>query len=77
MVINILLWNCRGIKNKKIELEEKVKDFDILIITKTKWQKEHGMYFSGFKSTIKTNIGNSGGIVMLIKNSIKFDVIDA
>lgn len=63
-------------QNKKIELEEKVKNFDILIITETKWQKEYGLYFSGFKSIIKTSIGNSGGIVMLIKNYIEFDVID-
>lgn len=34
--IDILLWNCRGYKNKKNEIKERINIYDIIILTETK-----------------------------------------
>lgn len=39
--MKFVLWNARGWSNKKVELKEIIKDYDVVMITET-WAKEGG-----------------------------------
>jgi len=33
--LKLLLWNCRGYKNKKNEIKKRVKDFEVSVLIET------------------------------------------
>lgn len=76
-MVNILLWNCRGFRNKKNELRKRIIDFDIIVLTETKCNeiKNQHVYLSGFKTYAKGSIESSGGIAISVRNNIEFDII--
>ena len=77
MNIKILIWNCRGIRNKKNELIQRSKNYDIIILTETKCHNRNEMYFSGNKTHFKESKGNSGGVAIIVKDYIEFEVINS
>lgn len=74
--IDILLWNCRGYKNKKNEIKERINIYDIIILTETKSNTANGIYFPGYKTITKESLGNSGGVAIAIKKEIEFETIN-
>lgn len=75
--IKILVWNCRGFKNKNTELIKKSKKYDILVLIETNYHNINEMYFSDNKTYFKESRGNSEGAAIIVKNYIEFDVITA
>ncbi|XP_029680683.1 uncharacterized protein LOC115246167 [Formica exsecta] len=73
---NLLLWNARGISNKRAEIEQHINNFDVSIITETKISCNKDIYFSGYKVVKSLNRENSGGIAIIIKKDIDFDTIE-
>ncbi|KAK0160438.1 hypothetical protein PV328_007848 [Microctonus aethiopoides] len=73
--IKIVLWNCRGIQNKKNEISNKILEYDIIILTETKYSRE-SIYFTDCNTIIKKSKGNSGGIIIIVKNYIEFETIN-
>lgn len=73
-----MVWNCRGYKSKRNELIMRIQEYDIIVLTKTKYKNEQNrkIYFSGFKTYFKESLGNSGGVSISIRNNIEFDVIN-
>ncbi|XP_011647481.1 uncharacterized protein LOC105433733 [Pogonomyrmex barbatus] len=72
--VTILLWNCRGIRNKK-ELAMRIRNYDIAVITETKQPKNVPIYFSGYKTYRSNNLDNKGGIAIVIHNRLEFEVL--
>lgn len=72
---NILLWNARGIINKKMELEMHINKYDIIVITETKISKNKRLHFSGYKTFKSENEINCGGVAIIIKQGIEFNCI--
>lgn len=46
---NILVWNARGLKNKRAELSKRINRYDIVIITETKAKKTELINISGYE----------------------------
>lgn len=47
--IKMLVWNVRGWWNKREEIKEKVKKYDIIILTETKSKKDQEIRVPGYK----------------------------
>jgi len=45
--LNLLLWNCRGYKNKKNEIKKRIKEFDMSVLIETKQEIENSIQCSG------------------------------
>ncbi|KYN28600.1 hypothetical protein ALC57_01992 [Trachymyrmex cornetzi] len=50
IIIKILLWNCRGYKNKKQELSRNVDGYDVIVLMETKCPHNSGVYISGYRT---------------------------
>ncbi|RLU23006.1 hypothetical protein DMN91_005284, partial [Ooceraea biroi] len=72
---NILLWNAGGIRSKKEELLHAISPYDIVVITETKVCCDSIIYFPGYKTYKSDNLNNSGGVAILIKHGIEFEII--
>ncbi|XP_011632337.1 uncharacterized protein LOC105424011 isoform X2 [Pogonomyrmex barbatus] len=73
--VTILVWNCRGIRNKKEELAMRIGNYDIAVITETKQPKNAPIYFTGYKTYRTDNLDSKGGIAMVIHNRLEFDIL--
>lgn len=71
----ILLWNARGVRSKKAELLNNITSYDIVVITETKAGKDEVLYYPGYKVYKSDNGNNAGGVAILIRNNIDFEVI--
>lgn len=69
---NIALWNARSIKNKMVELKEKVREYDIMGITET-WLTENNSLtikeYNVFRKDREDKKG--GGLCLLVKKNIR------
>ncbi|EZA53899.1 hypothetical protein X777_06602 [Ooceraea biroi] len=63
-------------KSKKAELANYIVPYDIVILTETKVSKDTAVYFSGYRTYKTKNVGSEDGIAILVKEDIKFEVID-
>ena len=80
MGLNILFWNCQGIRPKRKELELYIKEneFDIVALNETFLNKKHNFKIPGY-DTIRNDrsTGLRGGVAFLVKHGLldyRFDV---
>lgn len=77
--INILIWNCCGVRNKTAELNKRLQEFKINIgITETKLLEGDNLRLSGY-DTIRNDreigIGRGGGVMIIIQKDLKWKPI--
>lgn len=73
--LKTVIWNYRRLKNKRNELIRIITAYDIIVLVETKCQNNKKTYFSSFKTVYKKSRGNSGGVAMLIRKDIDFQII--
>lgn len=71
-----VLWNARGMRNKKEELMKRIQDYDVCIITELKNNiKQDFLKILGFvvinKSSHRTGRIAAGGIAIIVRNNIR------
>lgn len=74
--MELILWNARGIKGKKVELTGKIKSFDIICITEL--NKNYNLRFTGYA----THRGDrekdqrivAGGMAIMVKKKLKHKI---
>ena len=73
MGLNILFWNCQGIRPKRKELELYIKEneFDIIAPNETFLDKKHNFKITGY-DTIQNDrsTGLRGGVAFLVKHGL-------
>ena len=73
MCLNLMLWNCQGVRSKRRELELYLKenDFDIVALNETFLTRETDFKIQGF-DTIKNDhsTGAKGGVAFLVKHGL-------
>ena len=73
MGLNLLLWNCQGVRSKRKELELYLKEnnFDIVALNKTFLTKKIDFKIQGY-DTIKNDrsTGVRGGVAFLVQNGL-------
>ena len=73
MGLNILFWNCQGIRPKRKELESYVKqnEIDIVALNETFLNKKLTFKIPGY-DTIRNNrsTGQKGGVAFLVKHAL-------
>ena len=73
MGLNILFWNCQGIRPKRKELELYIKEneFDIIALSETFLNKKHNFKIPGY-DTIRNDrsTGLRVGVAFLVKHSL-------
>lgn len=78
-LISIGFWNCRGLRNKLIEMHDFVKEhnIDILAISETFLDNTVKLpNLKGYKLLRSDKSNHSGGLVFVIRNFISYSVID-
>lgn len=74
----MLVWNVRGWWSKKEEIKEKVKEYDIVILTETKSKKEQEIKIPGYKIITKNNYNNTldgaGGVTIIIRENMNAEI---
>lgn len=80
MDLKVLLWNARGIRNKKEEIIERIKNTDIAIITETKNRKKKNLRITGFRIIMNNTVERckieAGGIAIALKKDLQWTEID-
>lgn len=75
MQTKMLVWNVRGWWSKKEEIKEKVKEYDIVILTETKSKKEQEIKIPGYKIITKNNYNNTldgaRGVTIIIREKMR------
>ena len=73
MGLNILFWNCQGIRPKRKELELYIKEneLDIISLNETFLNKKHTFKIPGY-DTIRNDrsTGLRGGVAFLVKHGL-------
>ena len=73
MGLNILFWNCQGIRPKRTELELYIKEneFDIVALNETFLNKKHNFKLPGY-DTIRNDCstGLRGDVAFLVKHGL-------
>ena len=73
MGLNILFWNCQGIrpKRKELELYQKENSIDIIALNETFLNKKLNFRISGY-DTIRNDrsTGQRGGVAFLVKHGL-------
>ena len=73
MGLNILFWNCQGIRPKREELELYIKDneFDIVALDETFLNRKLAFKIPGY-GTIRNDCstGQRGGVAFLVKHGL-------
>lgn len=76
MDLKVTLWNARGIKGKREEITERIKETDIAIITETKNRSMENLKVSGYNTILSNSRKNykaeAGGIAIVIKKEIQW-----
>ena len=73
MGLNLMFWNCQGVRSKRKELELYLKenDFDIIALNETLLTKKINFQIHGY-DTIKSDrsTGLGGGVAFLVKHGL-------
>ena len=73
MGLNILFWNCQGIRPKRKELELYLKEnsIDIIVLNETFLNKKYSFKIPGY-DTIRNDrsTGRRGGVAFLVKHGL-------
>lgn len=74
MGLKIINWNARGVKSKKIEISEKIKNYDIIGLTETKLSYKDNIRFTDYNiyrnDGLQSRTNGSGGVMLLVKKGI-------
>ena len=72
MGLNILFWNCQGIRSKRKELELYIKEneFDIIALIETFLNKKLNFHISRYDTINDRSTGQRGGVAFLVKNGL-------
>lgn len=68
------MWNCRGIREKKGELEKNIHTYDIAIITEIQTKNTEKLYIKGYNTVKECRVNTkraAGGVAIFIKENIK------
>ena len=80
MGLNIVFWNCQGIRSKRKELELYLKEnaTDIIALNETFLSKKHNFTIPGY-DTIRNDrsTGLRGGVAFLIKHGLNKEYMNA
>ena len=72
-------WNCRSINNKKLIFSKFLRDnqFDIFCLNETKLDNTNKRVFemNNYNIVTKNRNRHGGGVAILIKNNLKFNII--
>nr|XP_012216460.1 PREDICTED: uncharacterized protein LOC105668589 [Linepithema humile] len=70
-------WNCQSILRKKLELETRIQDFQIVALSETWLTKEDRFLIKNFDTIRKDHTGRvGGGIALLVKKPIQYQVLN-
>lgn len=73
---DILIWNARGIREKRPELTKRIRDY-IFAITESKIDNNYIFNISGYSSIRLDSTNNrSGGIIIFIKKELDYKILD-
>lgn len=76
-MVNIVIWNARGIKEKREEMIKNIKECDIFAITESKIDEHYHFTVGGYDTVRLDSIGNnSGGIIIFIASTLKYKTIN-
>lgn len=79
--MKIVLWNARGIKNKKVEIIRRFQEFDVVIVTEMKNKTNEKCNIPGFNVAIKDSqrVGKvaAGGIAIMVLKNIKIRELES
>ena len=73
MSINILFWNCQGIRPKRKELELYLKEnvIDVIALNEMSLSQKHNFNILGYDSIRNERLtGQRGGVAFLVKNGL-------
>lgn len=75
-LLRVMYWNARSVNQRKAELEKILVDYDLFVCVESWLTNDDKFEVSGFK-TVNLNKMNTrgGGILYLIRNSLKYEVI--
>lgn len=75
MDLKLILLNARGIKNKKEELIERIKEADIAVTTETKNRRMENLKVTGYDTVLSNSRTNykveAGGIAIIVRKDIQ------
>ena len=72
MGLNILFWNCQGIRSKRKELELYIKEneFDIIALNETFLNKNLNFHISGYDTIRNDRSTGQRGVAFLVKHGL-------
>ena len=72
MGLNIVFWNCQGIRLKRNELELYLKEngTDIIALNETFLSKKHNFKIPGYTIRNDRSTGIRGGVAFLVKHGL-------
>lgn len=75
------MWNVRGWWSKREEIKEKIKNYDIIILTEIKNKREQEVFkIPGYKMYIKNNynnnLGSAGGVAIILRDDIEAEIMN-
>lgn len=74
---NIIVWNARGVKEKREEIIKNIREYDIFAISESKLDNYDTFNVTGYSTIRLDSIGNrSGGIIILVTKKLDYRVID-
>ena len=70
--LNILFWNCQGIRSKRKELELYLKEnvIDIIVLNETFLNKKLNFHISGYDTIRYDCSTGQGGVAFLVKHDL-------
>ena len=75
--LRILYWNVRSFQQRRLDIEKKLCELDILVCVETWLKPDFDVQFSGFLTVRKDRIASrGGGIIFLIRKSLAYIEID-
>jgi exonuclease III len=70
--IKIVQWNCRSLRSKFPELQQRSQNIDIIILSETWLDEAENVYLTGFDVVRKDRNERAGGVAIFINNKLKY-----
>jgi exonuclease III len=70
--IKIVQWNCRSLRSKFPEFQQRSQNIDIIILSETWLDEAENVYLTGFDVVRKDRNERSGGVAIFINNKLKY-----
>lgn len=80
MYLKTLIWNVRGWWNKREEIKERIKNYDLVILTEIKNKPERELKIAGYKTLTRNNynnnLGGAGGVAIIVRENLRVEIND-